>query len=144
MKKRTVMVAIAMVVLCCLLCAGLTAKRGDCEKKIQTFMAGLVNGKVDKSCDDFFSGSQLASRPEVVKLLKDKMREAFTEFGKAQSYESIKEQKYGDSIIRFVYILKCQHIPLIWEFYFYKAVSDWELITVSANLKGQYDLLADK
>ena len=141
--KRAI-TGILIVVLCVLVGAAVTATNRTNEKKIQTFMTGLTNEEVDKSFDDFFAGSRFASQPDVVKLLKDEYQEAVKTYGKAQSYELVKKQKYGDSIIRFVYVVKSDRLPLFWEFYFYKPASDWELITVSANFKGQYGLLADK
>lgn len=144
MKKRTAVVVIVVVVFALAICAAFTTKREPCQEKIQKFLVGIVNGEVDKSCDEVLSGSRLASNSQVVKLLKDEAQKALNTYGKAVSYEFIKEQKYGDSIIRLVYIVKCKQIPLIWEFYFYKAASNWELQTVSVNFKGQYGLLSDK
>ncbi|MBA7670139.1 hypothetical protein ES703_78282 [subsurface metagenome] len=143
-KKRTAVVVIVVVVFGLAICAAFTTKREHCQEKIQKFLVGIVNGEVDKSWDEVLSGTPIASNSQVVKLLKEEVQTALNTYGKAVSYEFIKEQKYGDSIIRFVYIVKCKQIPLIWEFYFYKAASDWELKTVSVNFKGQYDLLADK
>ena len=99
-----------------------------------------LDGEAETAIVEMSEGSELL----LAELLKDEAKKALNTYGEALNYELIKEQKYGNSIIRFVYIIKCRQAPLIWEFYFYKAVSDWELITVAANFKGQYDLLADK
>jgi len=65
------------------------------------------------------------------------------DFHKRESrHEFVKEQKYGKSLVRLVYIMKSEQKPLTWEFYFYKANSDWEM--VNFNFNDKYDLLADK
>ena len=45
-------------------------------------------------------------------------------------FERVKEQSYGQSVVKLVYVLKLESHPLVWEFHFYKARTAWALARV--------------
>ena len=124
------------------LCIGAMSEKASYKKMTESFMTGILQNEVDKSCDELFLNSPLSKYPEKVKYLKEQIKPVINVYGKPFDYEFIKKQKYGDSIVRLVYIAKTNRLPLTWEFYFYKATSDWKIIHITFN--DQYDLLADK
>ena len=130
------------VLLILILCSAFISSKTDYKKETATFLASIIKGEVDKAYDKLLSNSLLANKLEEVKLQKEKTKTAITLYGKLIGYESVKTQKYGNSIVRLVYVLRCERMPVVWEFYFYKAASDWKLTSVKFN--DEYDLLADK
>jgi len=94
------------------------------------------------SYDELFSNSLIASKAQMVRLQKENTLTILNMYGELLSYDFVKQQQYGDSVVRLVYVLKCEQVPVIWEFYFYKPVSDWTLVNIAFDTK--YDLLADK
>ena len=130
------------VLLILILCSAFISSKTDYKKETATFLASIIKGEVDKAYDELLSNSLLANKLEEVKLQKEKTKTAITLYGKLIGYESVKTQKYGNSIVRLVYVLRCERMPVVWEFYFYKAASDWKLTSVKFN--DEYDLLADK
>jgi len=130
------------VLLILILCSAFISPKTDYKKETATFLASIIKGEVDKAYDKLLSNSLLANKLEEVKLQKEKTKTAITLYGKLIGYESVKTQKYGNSIVRLVYVLRCERMPVVWEFYFYKAASDWKLTSVKFN--DEYDLLADK
>jgi len=124
------------------LCSAAILQKPDYKKEAETFLTGVLKGDVDKSYDELFADTVIAPKKQAIQLVKEQTRTMFRMYGEAIDYEFIKQQKYGDSIVRVVYIVKCGQLPVTYEFYFYKPVSDWKLINISVN--DQYDLLADK
>ena len=139
MKKVKI---VLVVLLGLVLCSAAVPKKADYKKKAETFLSGIIRGQIDESYDELISNTLLESKPQQVKLAKGQTSAVINIYGKLLDYEFIKQQKYGDSIVRIVYVLKSEQAPFTWEFYFYKAVSDWKLIQF--NFNDKFDLLADK
>ncbi len=141
MKRKNVKIAL-VVLLGLVLCGGTVHQKSDCQKKTEKFLAGVLKGEVDKSYDELLLNTLMASKAQMVKMLKEQTRVGLNMYGELLGYEFIKQQQYGDSVVRLVYVLKCEQHPLTWEFHFYKAVSDWKLANIQFNDK--FDLLSDK
>ena len=124
------------------LCSAAVPEKTDYQTRADMFLAGIIDKEVDKSYDELFSNSLIASKAQMVKLQKENTWAVLNTYGELLSYEFVKQQEYGDSLVRLVYVLKCEQVPLIWEFYFYKPVSDWTLVNIAFDTK--YDLLTDK
>lgn len=124
------------------LCSAAVSEKDDYQTRAEIFLAGIIDKEVDKSYDELFSNSLIASKAQMVRLQKENTLTILNMYGELLSYDFVKQQKYGDSVVRLVYILKCEQVPVVWEFYFYKPVSDWTLVNIAFDTK--YDLLADK
>ncbi len=133
---------VVVVFLGLVLCSAAVPEKVDYQTRAEIFLAGIIEKEVDKSYDELFSNSLIASKAQMVKLQKENTWTILNMYGELLSYDFVKQQKYGDSVVRLVYVLKCEQVPVIWEFYFYKPVSDWTLVNIAFDTK--YDLLADK
>jgi len=138
---RTIKIVVA-VFLGLVLCSAAVPEKVDYQTRAEIFLAGIIEKEVDKSYDELFSNSLIASKAQMVKLQKENTWTILNMYGELLSYDFVKQQKYGDSVVRLVYVLKCEQVPVTWEFYFYKPVSDWTLVNIAFDTK--YDLLADK
>ncbi len=138
---KTIKIVVA-VFLGLVLCSAAVPEKVDYQTRAEIFLAGIIEKEVDKSYDELFSNSLIASKAQMVKLQKENTWTILNMYGELLSYDFVKQQKYGDSVVRLVYVLKCEQVPVIWEFYFYKPVSDWTLVNIAFDTK--YDLLADK
>ena len=138
---KTVKIVVA-VFLGLVLCSAAVPEKDDYQTRAEIFLAGIIEKEVDKSYDELFSNSLIASKAQMVRLQKENTLTILNMYGELLSYDFVKQQKYGDSVVRLVYVLKCEQVPVIWEFYFYKPVSDWTLVNIAFDTK--YDLLADK
>jgi hypothetical protein len=91
-------------------------------------------GKISEAYDQLFVGSQIpAQKPQAVDMLKRQTSSGLPLYGRVVGLEKIREEKIGNSIIRFVYILKLEMAPTVWEFYFYKPNEKWFLANVKFN-----------
>lgn len=66
-------------------------------------------------------------------MLKRQTKNGLLLYGRVLGYDLIKEQKYGSSFVRLVYVLKSQKAPTVWEFYFYKPGDRWFLANINFN-----------
>jgi hypothetical protein len=114
-------------------CLGARSVRGKdtaYRARLETFFGNVMEIKVETAYDTLFDNSQINQKREIVDRLKKQTSGLLATLGTPLGYEFVKEQRYGDSIVRVVYILKYDKGPVIWDFYFYKPKSDWILITM--------------
>ncbi len=108
--------------------------------KAEAFLGSVVAGDIGGGYDRLFVGSAIPkNKPQAVTLLKTQTQSGLPLYGKMLGYELLKEEAYGTSIARLVYVLKSELGPTIWEFYFYKGTDAWTLSNVAFN--DQYTLL---
>jgi hypothetical protein len=109
----------------------------------ETFFQTVEKGQVSLAYDQLFVNSSIpASKPQAVQLLKTQTQTAMTLYGKILAVEKIREEHFGQSIVRLVYILKFNAVPTTWEFYFYKPKNTWFMVDITFN--DQFDLLVSK
>jgi len=133
---------VMVIVLGLVLCGAAVFQKSDCKKKAEIFLAGVLEGEIDKSYDEILPEWLKEAKLQEVQVLKSQTKATLDAHGKLLGYEFIKQQKYGDCIVRLVYVLKSERVPFTLEFYFYKASSDWSFVNI--KLSSEYDLLADK
>jgi hypothetical protein len=105
------------------------------------FFALLQRGDVEKSYGELTRGSKIAERPEDLKTLKAKTREAIEVFGAISGYELVDSKNVGTRLLRRTYLSLGRDFPLRWRFYFYKSENTWRLIDlrVDDRLAGMFD-----
>ena len=118
----------------------LQAAQIEPKDMISEFFSSIIKGNVSVAYDKLFFGSSIpADKPQAVNLLKQQTKNGLSLYGKMLGYEYISKEKYGKSILRYVYILKLEKGPVVWVFYFYKPKDKWILANVTFN--DQLDLL---
>ncbi|MFC1590261.1 hypothetical protein ACFL42_02065 [Candidatus Omnitrophota bacterium] len=110
---------------------------------VEEFFTRVKAGKIDEAYDNLFMGSGIpVMKPQAVEMVKKQTAGGLSMYGKVLGFEKVREEKFGTSIVRSVYILKCEKAPTIWELYFYKPKSDWFLGNI--NFNDQFNLLDSK
>lgn len=121
---------------------------GNCLAKeprefVEEFFGNIKAGKVAEGYDILFTGSGIpAMKPQAVETLKTQTVSALAMSGEIVGFEKLREEQFGTSIVRLVYVLKCEKEPTIWEFYFYKPHASWFLRNILFN--DQFQLLEGK
>lgn len=110
--------------------------------KIETFLNELAAGNTDEAYALFTDSSLTAEQKSALETLKIRTDTALKLLAKPQGNEFVKEQRYGKSVVRVVYLMKYERQPLVWEFYFYKPRSEWRLVTFRFN--DSLELLGDR
>jgi hypothetical protein len=104
------------------------------KDKVEQFFNSVVSGKISSGYDQLFIGSSIPKdKPQAVTMLKQQTESSLPIFGKVLGYEYVTEEKFGTSVVRYVYILKSEKGPTTWEFFFYRPRNDWFLANVIFN-----------
>ena len=109
------------------------------ERAVELFFSGLKTGQVDTALARIARGSVLADKQQQLKVLENQIGTALSLYGTPIAEEKVFREPMGESILRLVYLQKFEHLPLVWEFHFYRARSRWMLINIQFN--DQLDLL---
>lgn len=99
------------------------------------FFAALREGEIEQAYATLTKGSKIGDRPEELRLLKQKTKEAIEVFGVISGYELVENKTVGTRLIRATYISLGKEFPLRWRFYFYKADSVWRLVDLRVDDK---------
>jgi hypothetical protein len=109
----------------------------------ETFFHSLQGGKISQAYDQLFAGSNIPqTKPQEVEMVKRQTESGLTLYGKILGFELIREEKFGASVVRLVYVLKSEKAPTIWELYYYKPKGNWFLGRFLFN--DQFNLLEAK
>src|SRR5204862_83015 len=112
----------------------------------RAFFAMLAKGDVDGAYEGLMKGSNIATRPDEVRSLKTKTRQAIEIFGTIHGYDLIDIKPVGERLMRATYLSLGHELPLRWRFYFYKADAEWRLIDIRVDdkLNGIFDEAAEE
>lgn len=120
-----------LIILPQLVCAAEPASPKD---KTEAFLSSIQDGNISDAYDRLFIGSSIPQdKPQAISLIKIQTKSGLPLYGKILGYDFVKEEKYGSSIVRLIYILRSEKAPTIWEFYFYKPKKSWFLANVIFN-----------
>ena len=108
---------------------------------VRGFFASLEKRDIDGAYENLMKGSKIAERPDEVRTLKAKTREAISLFGSVHGYDLVESKPVGERLMRATYLSLGQDFPLRCRFYFYKPEDEWQLIDlrVDDKLTGIFD-----
>jgi hypothetical protein len=108
---------------------------------VSDFFAAVREGKIDEGYAALTKDSKIAEKPEELKTLKAKTREAVEVFGAITGYDFVESRAVGQRLVRATYVSQGKVFPLRWRFYFYKPENSWRLIDmrVDDKLTGIFD-----
>jgi hypothetical protein len=108
---------------------------------VATFFGSLREGKIDEGYATLTKDSKIAEKPEELRQLKAKTREAIEVFGAISGFDFVESRAIGQRLVRATYISQGKVFPLRWRFYFYKPQNAWRLIDmrVDDKLTGLFD-----
>ncbi len=114
----------------------------DLPAQVAAIFFGLLQkNEIDPAYEGLMKGSRIAERPEELKTLKSKTREAIDVFGPIQAYELVETRNVGTHLLRRTYLSLNKEFPLRWRFYFYLSGEVWRLIDlrVDDRVTGMFD-----
>jgi hypothetical protein len=105
------------------------------------FFTSLEKGQIDEAYANLTKGSKIIEKPDDLRVLKQKTKEAIEVFGAIQGYELVETKPVGTKLMRRTYLSLGAEYPLRWRFYFYLANNRWRLIDlrVDDRLTGMFD-----
>jgi hypothetical protein len=111
------------------------------SKMADEFFGSLEKGQIDEAYANLTKGSKIIEKPEDLRVLKQKTKEAIDVFGAIKGYELVETKPVGSKLLRRTYLSLGAEYPLRWRFYFYLAENRWRLIDlrVDDRLAGMFD-----
>ena len=100
---------------------------------VESFLGLIGKGQVDPALKALLAGSPIMAQPAQVQNLGNQIQGATSLYGKSLGYELYKEEKFGESLVRLVYIQRLEKHPLIWRFWVYRGPADWQVNSVVFN-----------
>jgi len=110
-------------------------------RMVADFFGQIAKGQVDEAYANLTKGSKTIEKPEDLRVLKQKTREAIEVFGAISGHELVESKPIGTRLLRRTYLSLGAEFPLRWRVYFYNANDRWRLIDlrVDDRLAGMFD-----
>jgi len=110
-------------------------------RMVAEFFGLIAKGQIDEAYANLTKGSKTIEKPEDLRVLKQKTREAIEVFGVISGHELVESKPIGTRLLRRTYLSLGAEFPLRWRFYFYNANDRWRLIDlrVDDRLAGMFD-----
>ena len=131
MKTLKILLPAVFVLSIVLLAAAQIFQIVDYRERTGAFLAGIIRGDIDKSCEEFIGNSSVSVYPERVDYYTGQIESSQSVYGDFLDYEFIREEGFGDSAVKLTYVIKAQQIPIIARFYFYRPANDWKLVNIT-------------
>ena len=124
----------AVVLLVGLLLGGSAWAEAEPNSIVEVYLKGLVAGDTIGAFATLMTHSRIDYlKPRAATLLRGQTQEAISLYGTPSGYERVSRKPYGSSIVRLIYITKHSDVALVWNFYFYRAANEWQLINFDFN-----------
>ena len=108
----------------------------------ESFLTTIAQGKVAAAYLKLFEGSNIAKDKGPGAAIRKQTEAALPPLGKVLGFDLIREEQFGTSLVRLVYLLKSERHLTTWEFYFYKPKAVWFI--AEDNFSDKFYLLAPK
>ncbi len=111
-----------------------TTASNDVPAQVAAIFFGLLQkGQIDPAYEGLTKGSKIAERPDDIKTLKTKTKDATDLFGPVQGFELVETKSVGSHLLRRTYLSLNKEFPLRWRFYFYLSDNLWRLIDLRVD-----------
>jgi hypothetical protein len=108
----------------------------------EAFLSAIAQGQTAAGYTKLFEGSNIAQNQGQGGAIRKQTEATIPPLGKVLGYDLIREEQFGTSLVRLVYLLKSERHLTAWEFYFYKPKNAWFIAEV--NFSDKFHLLDSK
>jgi hypothetical protein len=134
---RRILLVLCLAVIVCPVYAQ-NSPRGMAE----AFLSTIAQGQMAAGYTKLFEGSNIARDKGQGSAIRKQTEAALPPLGKVLGFDLIREEPFGTSLVRLVYLLKSERHLTAWEFYFYKPKNAWFVAEV--NFSDKFYLLNSK
>ena len=109
--------------------------QGAPRAQADAFLATLQRGQVGPAYSKLFAGSNIGAAQ--AQSIARATQATLAPLGRVIGYELVREESFGTSLARLVYLLKSERHVTVWQFYFYKPARNWFVAEVNLSEKFQ-------
>jgi len=96
------------------------------REKAEALLSSIQSGDINGGYDRFLvEACPAISLSQQLTMLKKQTDAGVSVYGKILGHEFVKEESFGSSVVRLVYLLKSEEYFTVWEFRFYKPKATW-------------------
>ena len=96
------------------------------KEKAEALLTAIQIGSTSAGYDQFFLNKCPGfDKSQDILYLKKQTDNALSLYGKILGYEFVKEETYGTSVVKLIYLLKSEDFFTVWTFHFYKPKETW-------------------
>ncbi|MCC7548096.1 MAG: hypothetical protein IT532_10050 [Burkholderiales bacterium] len=114
--------------------------QGVPRAQAENFLTSLQRGQVGPAYEKLFQGSNIGGNQ--AQSIARATQATLTPLGRVLGYELVREENFGASLSRLVYLLKSERHVTVWQFYFYRPANRWFVAEV--NMSEKFQELAPK
>jgi hypothetical protein len=103
----------------------------------ETFLGTLAKGQVAAAYAKLFEGSNIGQGQGAA--IRRQTEVTLQPLGRVLGYDLVREEQFGQSLTRMVYLLKSERHLTLWELYFYRPGNRWFLAEI--NFSQKFDAL---
>ncbi len=108
----------------------------------ETFLGTVQKGQVAAAYAKLFEGSNISLDRDQGLAMRKQTENTLQPLGRVLAYELVREENFGASLTRLVYLLKSERHLTVWEFWFYRPANRWFVSEV--NFSEKFNELASK
>ena len=105
----------------------------------EAFLTRLGNGEVGPAYDELFRKSPMSTQSIQVDALKRQTQSVLPIYGKIVGFELYRQDKFGESLVRLLYVQRFEKHPIVWKFWVYRPSGTWQVDTVVFNDQLNFD-----
>ncbi len=98
------------------------------KTRLNAFFTQLEAANVEVAVSDLVKNTLLESKTQELNLVASQLKNLPIIYGPILGIEPVSTKYAGDSLLMVKYLVRLRDHPTIFEFYFYKAQSDWLLL----------------
>jgi hypothetical protein len=131
---KHLLAALALFAICA------SAQAQSPRQQAETFLSTVQKAQVAAAYAKLFEGSNIG--PDQGQNMGRQTQATLSPLGRVLGYDMLREEQFGGSLTRLVYVLRQERHPTLWEFYFYRPGNRWFIAEL--NFSQKFDALEPK
>lgn len=114
--------------------------QGAPKAQAEAFLTAVQRGQVEPAYARLFDGSNIPANQ--AQSMARVTQSTLAPLGRVLGYELVRDESFGSSLVRLIYLLKSERHVTVWQFYFYRPTNRWFIAEV--NLSDKFQDLGSK
>lgn len=129
-----------LLVVLLVLLPGVVFAQGAPKAQAEAFLGAVQRGQIEPAYARLFQGSNIPA--SQAQSMAQATQGTLAPLGRVLGYELVRDESFGSSLARLVYLLKSERHVTVWQFYFYRPTNRWFIAEV--NLSDKFQDLGSK